>query len=110
MITPETAERIRLEYPQCFRCGSTENLEVHHAIYHKTRKKIQQFIDSPENLVMLCHRCNVDKKGYVESYFFRCLVWSDKLERGYLMNEWESNIPIRVHDHFIYIGKDERFK
>jgi ribosomal protein L40E len=107
-ISQSTVDRIRLEYPVCFRCGGKAE-ELHHAVYKRAKKFPQ--LDEAENLVMLCHKCNAESgKGYVQSWFFRCLVYSHKLELGYRMDEWLDNIGMKSPDHFIYIGKNERFK
>jgi hypothetical protein len=110
MISQSTVDRIRKENPNCFRCGSNNNLEVHHGVY-ADKKRFSKWLDMAENLVFLCHECNGGKhKGYVQSWFFRCMVFSWKLECGYDMDTWLDSIGMKSPDHFIYIGKDERFK
>jgi 5-methylcytosine-specific restriction endonuclease McrA len=110
MISSDTVRRIQKDYPLCFRCGNGVGLQVHHAIY-KRNAKFAKWLDMEQNLVMLCADCNAGSgKGYVQSWFFRCLAWSDKLEKGYDMIAWNDSIPQKVKDHFIYIGSDKRFK
>ncbi len=43
---------------RCQRCGSLENLQVHHQI-----KRSQQGNDSLENFVTLCARCHMAEHG-----------------------------------------------
>jgi hypothetical protein len=96
-ISQSTVDRIRLEYPVCFRChGKAE--EIHHCIYHR-QKKFMKWLDMPENLIMLCRKCHNDK-GYVGSYFFRWMVYCKKVEIGYPMKEWHDSIPMLIKDNF----------
>ena len=43
---------------RCRRCGSLENLQVHHKI-----KRSQQGNDSLDNLETLCARCHISEHG-----------------------------------------------
>jgi hypothetical protein len=106
-ISQSTVDRIRKECPQCFCCGGNAE-HLHHGVYTR-RKKFAAFLDMPENLVFLCAKCH-SKHGYLSSWFFRCLVWSFKLEKLYDMETWNNSMGMLEPDHFIYIGKNEQFK
>jgi hypothetical protein len=96
-ISQSTVDRIRLEYPVCYRCQSSENLEIHHCIYHR-QKKFAKWLDREENLIRLCHSCHADH-GYVGSYFFRWCVYQDKA-KIYDMITWHDSIPMLIKDNF----------
>jgi hypothetical protein len=112
MISDSTVRRIQKECNDvCFRCGSGKQLEIHHGVY-ADKKRFSDFLDMPENLVLLCHKCNAEQgKGLSQSWFYRCIVYSWKLEHGYNMETWNTiTNPMKVKDRFIYIGSDKRFK
>ena len=45
---------------RCQRCGSLENLQIHHKI-----KRSQQGNDALENLVTLCAYCHLQEHGHI---------------------------------------------
>lgn len=45
-------------YPVCYKCGATENLEVHHIIPHRGSPDL--FFDK-DNLVVLCRSCHLNE-------------------------------------------------
>lgn len=100
-------ERLQKENPACFRCGSSFGLQIHHAIY-TDEKKFKKIMDLPENLVLMCADCNVNKKGNIENFYFRNLVFNYKLRLGYDVEAWHGGIRKRVRDNF-YVMSDEEY-
>jgi hypothetical protein len=87
-----------MELNRCFRCGRYAT-QRHHAIYTRD-KRYAKWLDMPENLVWLCHDCNVNQKGYVECWEFRKSVWDYKVSQGYDMQAWHESIPMKIKDRF----------
>jgi hypothetical protein len=103
-MNPQVVQVIKKEHKQCFRCGNKENLEIHHAIYTRN-KRFQFWLDMNENLIMLCHNCNVNQKGLVENFEFRNLVYNWKARNGYDLNKWLNSIPLKVKDQFYMMSE-----
>jgi len=81
---------------------------MHHAIY-TDEKRFKKLMDCPENLVLLCAECNVSKKGDVENFAFRNLVYNYKHRLGYDVEAWHLDVQKRVRDNF-YIMNDEEYR
>jgi uncharacterized protein YbaR (Trm112 family) len=73
--------------------------EVHHAIYTRD-KKFSKWLDTAENLVLLCPACHQRLHGDLTSWFMRSLFWTRKLEKGYDMYKWHEEIPMLIKDKF----------
>jgi len=101
-------QRLEKENLACFRCGSSIGLQIHHAIY-TDEKKFKKVFDCLENLVLMCEDCNVHKKGYIENFHFRNLVYNYKHRLGYDVGLWHGQIRKRVRDNF-YIMTDEEYR
>lgn len=105
-MKPDIREQIFKEMPYCFRCGSYANLEWHHGIITKT-KRIKKYLDVAENGITMCHNCNVERKGFIENFEFRNLVFNFKIRRGYDMFGWLESLPIKVKDKFYQLTNEE---
>jgi hypothetical protein len=108
MITQSTLGRLyREQRGICqFCCRPIPPFHVHHAIYTRD-KRFSKWLDSAENLVLACPSCHANH-GKLSNLFMRWCVWSDKIDRGYDMENWHREIPMLLKDHFIYIGESER--
>jgi 5-methylcytosine-specific restriction endonuclease McrA len=96
-VKPEVADKIKREYLFCFKCGGHAE-EIHH-VWGRD-KQFKKYLDMPENLIMLCHTCNVINKGSVENKTFRQKVWNHKVKLGYKMSEWVDSIDMIIKDRF----------
>jgi hypothetical protein len=108
VIDSSTIERLLKEqHSHCARCWrAIPPFQVHHAVYGR-EKRFQKYLDMPENLQLLCPTCHA-KHGYLLSWFARCAVWTDKINAGYDMEKWHAEIPMLIHDQFIYLEPPER--
>ena len=81
-------------------------MEIHHAVYGD-EKKFKKHLDKIENLVLMCHDCNVNKKGFIENFEFRNLVYNYKLQMGYDMEKWHDELPKLIKDKFYKMTPEE---
>lgn len=79
-------KKMSMEELKCERCGSTENLHVHHKDEDRHNNKI-------ENLELLCKPCHKTEHMGGEKNYFSKLTWEkvneirDKLSKGYSLSE-----------------------
>jgi hypothetical protein len=99
---------LQKEYINCFYCLDELGTELHHAVYTDC-KRFKKELDVPENLVLMCHDCNVNKKGLIENFEFRNLVFNYKLRLGYDMFQWNENLSMIIKDNF-YRMTDGEFR
>jgi len=97
---------------KCWSCWRTfnshEQMHAHHSVY-TADKNFSKWLDSAENIVLLCPLCHSDH-GKLSSWFMRLCAWSSKIDQGYDMESWHDGIPMLIKDNFFYIGKDGRNK
>ena len=110
MTTPsrwsEIRERVfKDQHGQCARCWRTfashEDMHAHHAVYSR-QKGLEKWLDTPENIVLLCQKCHADH-GHLTAWFRRNMFWTAKINAGYDMLTWHENMPMLIKDHFIYV-------
>ena len=90
----------------CWRTfNSHEDMHAHHAVYSR-QKGLEKWLDSEENIVLLCPRCH-DQHGYLSSWFSRCEFWGKKVEQGYDMEKWHQEIPMLIKDKFTWNMEDK---
>ena len=80
---------------------SHEDMHGHHAIYTR-QKGLDKWLDTPENIVLLCQKCHADH-GHLTAWFRRNMFWTAKIDAGYDMLTWHENMPMLIKDHFIYV-------
>ena len=97
---------------KCWSCWRTfnshEDMHAHHAVY-TADKNFSKWLDSVENIVLVCPACHSDH-GRLSEYHRRLFAWSDKVDLGYNMTAWHDSIPMLIKDHFFYVGKDDKEK
>jgi len=103
MITQETIDKLNAEQRGC--CAfchrpftGNNPQQVHHAIYGR-EKQFSRWLDKPENLILLCQKCH-EQHGDMSNWSMRRLWWNYKIELGYNMREWHTEIPMKVKDRF----------
>ena len=108
MINASTIDRLfKDQHGHCAHCWRpVPPHQVHHAIYGR-EKRFAKWLDMPQNLQLICPTCHA-KHGYLSSWFARCCAWTDKVNAGYDMEGWHADIPMLIHDQFIYFEKPER--
>ena len=87
---------------------SHETMHAHHAVYTYD-KHLTKYLDSVENIFLLCPECHLKDHGYLTCWFKRLCAWSDKIDHGYEMEAWHEEIPMLIKDKFSYLG-DGLFK
>jgi 5-methylcytosine-specific restriction endonuclease McrA len=100
-ITQPTIDRLLKDQKGlCPLCGRDlyQGYHVHHAIYTR-QAKFSKWLDSIQNLVLLCPRCH-QNHGRLSNIEGRKRFFKLKIEQGYEMVEWERSIPFVVHDRF----------
>ena len=81
-------------------------LARHHAIYSRD-KRFSKFLNSEENIVLLCVKCHGGAKhGRLLHWMRRNMFWTDKIDQGYDMITWHDSIPMLEKDHFIYTKEE----
>lgn len=102
MISQSIIDRLyREQHGICqFCCRPIPPFECHHAIYTRD-KRFSKWLDSPENLILLCKNCHSNNHGRLTNFETRKKVYKYKIEKGYLMAEWEVSIPFVIHDNFV---------
>lgn len=105
-ITPATINQLlKDQHNRCATCWRTiPPHQVHHAVY--TRDKRIKELDSIENLQLLCPDCH-SNHGYLSSWFGRCMAWTKKIDAGYDMNTWNTELPMLIKDRFLYLGREQ---
>jgi hypothetical protein len=108
MIDQSIIDRLyREQHGKCQFCWRPiPPFHIHHAIYTRD-KRFSKWLDMPANLVLTCPACHA-QHGILSNIFMRMCVWSDKIDHGYDMEKWHTDIPMLIKDQFIYIGKEER--
>jgi len=90
---------------KCLICGKRLSINqghIHHAIYpksHTNYKKFQEFLDQPENLVIVCWKCH-NKHGDLSNAGMRNHLFEYKKSKGYDMDNWNKNSPMKIKDRF----------
>ena len=105
----EVRERVfKDQHGQCARCTRTfashEDMHAHHAVYSR-QKGLEKWLDSEQNIILLCSHCHLDDHGLLTSWFRRCTFWKMKVEQGYQMDEWHNEIPMLIKDVFTWDGE-----
>jgi hypothetical protein len=102
-ITQKTVDKLYKEQRGC--CAfchrpftGNNPQQVHHAIYGR-EKQFSRWLDKPENLILLCQKCH-EQHGDMSNWSMRRLWWNYKIELGYNMREWHTEIPMKVKDRF----------
>lgn len=102
-ITQKTVDKLYKEQRGC--CAfchrpftDSNPQQVHHAIYGR-EKQFSRWLDKPENLILLCQKCH-EQHGDMSNWSMRRLWWNYKIELGYNMREWHTEIPMKVKDRF----------
>lgn len=67
-------------------------LELHHCLIH--RMKGVKELNGPENLQLVCHECHTC--GPANSWQNRQKFWNDQIARGYDMQAWMENLPLKI--------------
>ena len=92
---------------QCWVCKlPLTDGHIHHAIISRD-KRFADYLDQPENLIIVCPRCHGDH-GKLSNWEMRCRVYSWKIDRGYDVDSWLASLPFRVKDRFVSAPKEER--
>lgn len=92
-------ERFPYGITHCEYCETltpAEELEAHHMIFH--REKGAPYLDVPQNLCLVCHKCH--SEGLVNSYSARRWFWELQISRGYDMAKWIESLPSKVKPRF----------
>jgi len=102
-ITQKTVDKLYKEQRGC--CAfchrpftGNNPQQVHHAIYGR-EKQFSRWLDKPENLILLCQKCH-EQHGDMSNWSMRRLWWNYKIELGYNMREWHTEMPMKVKDRF----------
>lgn len=107
----EIRERVfRDQAGKCAMCPrvhqSHETMHAHHAIYTK-QKGLEKWLDSEENIELMCNDCHSKRHGYLSGWFGRCMAWTKKIDAGYDMLAWNESLPMRIKDAFLYLDNSD---
>ena len=85
---------------------SHETMHAHHAVY-SADKNFSKWLDSEQNIQLMCNDCHSKRHGYLTSWFGRCMAWTKKIEQGYEMDEWNDGLPMLIKDNFLFLEGDK---
>ena len=98
-LSPILLLKVKLAQKRGFRCEEcgeiTLNLSCHHWIQHRMKGRPE--LDVEENLGLVCQRCH---STIVNSYESRKRFWKRQIDRGYDMQTWLDNLPLKVKENF----------
>jgi hypothetical protein len=89
-------EYVAKRYTHCECCGSGENLELHHVLYH--RSILHPELNVTQNLARVCKKCH--ESGKASTYDFQVDHWNRRVKDGYDMKAWNEELPLKVKERW----------